>query len=81
MSEPETFSWMRSAAECDDFAQRGFDDFLEGAVFADHFESCVGADFWDGVDVVAAKENAEVDKLCSVLELRRHIDARFQERG
>ena len=41
----------------------GFDDFFEGFVFADEFEGCCGADFGDGVEVVAAEENAKVDKL------------------
>jgi len=45
----------------------GFDDFLEGLVFADEPEGGAGADAFDGVDVVAAEEDAEVDELWVVL--------------
>lgn len=43
----------------------GFDEFLEGAVFADEFEGGRGADLGDGVEVVTAQEDAEVDELVS----------------
>jgi hypothetical protein len=32
-------------------------------VLADQFERCRGADLGDGVEVVAAEQDAEVDKL------------------
>ena len=39
------------------------DDVFERAVVADQFESRLGADFGDRVDVVAAEKDAEVDEL------------------
>ena len=39
------------------------DDLFKCAMFADELEGGVRADFGDWVDVVAAKEDAEVDKL------------------
>jgi len=41
----------------------GFNEFFEGAVFADELEGCGWADFGYWVKVIAAKENAEVDEL------------------
>lgn len=38
-------------------------DVLEAAVVADHFEGAVRSDFRDGVDVVASKEDAEINEL------------------
>ncbi len=40
-------------------------DGFEGAVVADQFQGSVGANFRDGIDVVAAKEDAEVDELAA----------------
>lgn len=39
------------------------DDAFEGFVVADEFEGGGGADAFDGVEVVAAEEDAEVDEL------------------
>lgn len=44
------------------FLDEGYDAF-EAAVVSDHFEGAVGSDFGDGVDVVASKEDAEIDEL------------------
>lgn len=41
----------------------GGDEVFERFVFADELEGGVGADFGDGVEVVAAEEDAEVDEL------------------
>lgn len=40
-----------------------FDDAFKGFVFTDEAEGGPGADLWDGVDVVAAEEDAEVYEL------------------
>ena len=48
-----------------------FDDVLEGAVFFDEVEGGGGADLGDGVDVVAAEEDAEVDELERNVSFRR----------
>lgn len=36
---------------------------FEGFVFSDESKGGLGTDFWNRVEVVAAKENTEVDKL------------------
>lgn len=36
---------------------------FEGSVFTDQFKGGVGADLWDGVEVITAKKDAEIDKL------------------
>jgi hypothetical protein len=42
-----------------------FDDAFKVRVLADEFESRTGADAFDGIEVVAAEEDAEVDELLS----------------
>lgn len=41
------------------------DDAFEVFVLADELKSCAGPDAFDGIEVVAAEENAEVNKLDS----------------
>ena len=36
---------------------------FEGAMLTDQFKGSVGADLWDGIEVIAAKKDTEVDKL------------------
>jgi hypothetical protein len=42
-----------------------FDDAFKIVVLADEFESRAGADALDGVEVITAEEDAEVDELAS----------------
>jgi len=46
-----------------------FNECFESAVFTDEFEGSVRTDFRDGIEVIAAKENTEINKL-QMLDLK-----------
>jgi hypothetical protein len=40
-----------------------FDDAFQVVVLTDEFKGCAGADAFDGIEIVAAEEDTEVDEL------------------